>query len=114
MIERTVLEIAQHRFWAWQRKTARTPQNQLRETDRLLGAVEECRLRDIKLIPTHIWRRIVHLLGQLDGNYTQRLGIDRSVERTADVLFEAQEDLMLAARQLRRGRSTNVIPLFRR
>jgi hypothetical protein len=113
MIERTVLEIAQHRFWAWQRKTARTPQNQLRETDRLLDAVEECRLRDIKLIPTHVWRRIVQLLGQLDGNYTERLGIDRSVDRTADVLFEAQEDLMLASRDRRHGRGTNVIPLFR-
>jgi hypothetical protein len=113
MIERTVLEIAQHRFWAWQRKTARTPQNQLRETDRLLDAVERCRLQDIPLIPTHIWRRIVQLLGQLDGAYTERLGIDRSVDRTADVLFEAQEDLMLAARDRRRGRGTNVIPLFR-
>jgi hypothetical protein len=113
MIERTVLEIAQHRFWAWQRKTARTPQNQLRETDRLLGAVEECRLREIKLIPTHIWRRIVHLLGQLDGPYTEKLGIDRSVERTADVLFEAQEALMLAAREQRQGRRNNIIPLFR-
>jgi hypothetical protein len=114
MIERTVLEIAQHRFWAWQRKTARTPQNQLRETDRLLDAVEECRLRDIKLIPTHIWRRIVQLLGQLDGGYTQRLGIDRSVDRTADVLFEAQEALMLAARDRRRGSDGNIVPLFRR
>jgi hypothetical protein len=85
----------------------------LRETDQLLGAVEECRLRDIKLIPTHIWRRIVHLLGQLDGPYTQKLGIDRSVERTADVLFEAQEDLMVAAQQRRHGRGGNVIPLFR-
>jgi hypothetical protein len=113
MIERTVLEIAQHRFWAWQRKTARTPQNQLRETDRLLGAVEECRLQDIKLIPTHIWRRIVQLLGQLEGPYTEKLGIDRSVERTADVLFEAQEALMLAAREHRQGRRNNIIPLFR-
>ncbi|HEX3629965.1 MAG TPA: hypothetical protein VHW91_05820 [Candidatus Dormibacteraeota bacterium] len=114
MIERTVLEIAQHRFWAWQRKTARTPQNQLRETDRLLDAVEECRLRDIKLIPTHIWRRIVQLLAQLEGGYTERLGIDRSVDRTADLLFEAQEALMLAARDRRRGRGANIVPLFRR
>ena len=98
MIERTVLEIAQHRFWAWQRRTAPTPRNQLRE---------------IKLIPTHIWRRIVHLLGQLDGPYTERLGIDRSVERTAEVLFLAQEDLMVAARSHRRVRGGNVIPLFR-
>jgi hypothetical protein len=114
MIERTVLEIAQHRFWAWQRRTAPTPRNQLRETDQLLGAVEECRLREIKLIPTHIWRRIVHLLGQLDGTYMERLGIDRSVERTADVLFQAQEDLMVAARQHRHGRAGNIIQLFRR
>ncbi|TMD23055.1 MAG: hypothetical protein E6I99_08180 [Chloroflexi bacterium] len=113
MIERTVLEIARQRFWAWQRRTAPTPRNQLRETDQLLGAVEECRLREIKLIPTHIWRRIVHLLGQLDGHYTEKLGIDRSVERTAEVLFEAQEDLMVAARSRRRARGGKVIPLFR-
>src|SRR2546426_1777824 len=113
MIERTVLEIAQHRFWAWQRRTARTPRNQLRETDQLLDAVEECRLREVKLIPAHIWRRIVHLLGQLDGTYTEKLGIDRSVERSAEVLFEAQEDLMLAARSRWRGRAGVIVPLFR-
>jgi len=114
MIERTVLEIAQHRFWAWQRRTAPTPRNQLRETDQLLGAIEECRVRQLKLIPADIWRRIVHLLGQLEGGYTEKLGIDRSVERTAEVLFEAQEALMLAARSRWRGRAGNVIPLFRR
>lgn len=114
MIERTVLEIAQQRFWAWQRRTAPTPRSRLRETDQLLGAVEECREHDLKLIPADIWRRIVHLLGQLDGSYTEKLGIDRSVERTADVLFEAQEALMTAARQGWRGRPGNIIPLFRR
>ena len=114
MIERTVLEIAQHRFWAWQRRTAPTPRSQLRETDQLLGAVEECRIRELKFIPTDIWRRIVQLLGQLDGGYTEKLGIDRSVEGTAEVLFEAQEALMLAARGGWRGRPARVIPLFRR
>ena len=114
MIERTVLEIAQHRFWAWQRRSAPTPRSQLRETDQLLGAVEECRLHDLKLIPTHIWRRVVHLLGQLDGTYTQKLGIDRSVDRTADVLFQAQEDLMVASRQRRHSRGAAIVPLFRR
>jgi hypothetical protein len=112
-IERTVLEIAQHRFWAWQRRAAATPRNQLRETDELLGVIEECRLRRVKFIPADIWRRIVHLLGQLDGRYTEKLGIDRSVERTSEVLFEAQEDLMLAARANRRPKPSNVIPLFR-
>src|SRR5207247_9470992 len=112
MIERTVLEIAQHRFWAWQRRTAPTPRNQLRETDQLLGAVEECRLREIKLIPTNIWRRIVHLLGQLDGQYSEKLGIDRSVERTAEVLCMAHEDLMAAAQPRRRALGGNVASLL--
>ncbi len=66
------------------------------------------------MIPTHIWRRIVHLLGQLDGGYTEKLGIDRSLDRTAAVLFEAQEALMLAAQSRWRGRPSNVLPLFRR
>ena len=66
------------------------------------------------MIPTHIWRRIVHLLGQLDGGYTERLGIDRSPDRTAEVLFEAQEALMVASQSRWRGRPGNVVPLFRR
>ena len=114
MIERTVLEIAQQRFWAWERKTAPTPRSQLRETDQLLGAVEECRVREIRLIPSHVWRQIVRLLGQLDGSYTERLGIDRSVDRTSEILFEAQEALMLAAQTRRRSHVGKVIPLFRR
>ena len=114
MIERTVLEIAQHRFWSWQRRHAPTPRSQLRETDQLLGAIEECRVQELKLIPTDIWRRIVHLLGQLEGGYTQRLGIDRSLDGTAEILFEAQEALMVAARSRWLGRAGNVVPLFRR
>lgn len=114
MIERTVLEIAQLRFWAWQRRHRPTPRTQLRETDQLLDAIEECRVQELKLIPTHIWRRIVHLLGQLDGGYTERLGIDRSLDGTAEVLFDAQEALMVAARSRWRGRPGNVVPLFRR
>src|SRR3982074_1587120 len=98
MIERTVLEIAQHRFWSWQRRHAPTPRSQLRETDQLLGAIEECRVQELKLIPTPIWRRIVQLLGQRGGGAQQQPGIDRSRDRTAEVLFEAQEALMVAAR----------------
>lgn len=114
MIERTVLEIARHRFWAWQRRHALTPRNHLRETDQLLGLVEECRLRRIALIPTPIWRRVVQLLGQIDGRFSQRLGIDRSVDRTSEVLFLAQEALMRAEQERRRQPPVNVIPLFRR
>src|SRR2546422_9238383 len=113
MIERTVLEIAPHRFWAWQRRHRPTPRSQLRETDQLLGAIEECRVHELKLIPTDVWRRIVHLLGQLDGGYTERLGIDRSPDRTAEVLFEAQEALMVAARRRQRRRPVNHVPLLR-
>src|SRR5437016_14296975 len=98
MIERTVLEIAQHRFWAWQRRTAPTPRNQLRETDHLLGAAEECRLREIKLLHTPTWRRLVHQLGQLAGRYTDKLGIDRSAARSADAPFAAYWALTVAAR----------------
>ncbi|HYM51635.1 MAG TPA: hypothetical protein VET65_13830 [Candidatus Limnocylindrales bacterium] len=114
MIERTVLEIARHRFWAWQRRNAATPRSRLRETDQLLGALEECRIRRITLIPTPIWRRIVHLLGQIDARYAQRIGIDRSVELSSEVLFEAQEALMVEEQQWRRPQPNKVIPLFRR
>lgn len=113
MIERTVLEIQQHRFWTWQRQRSLTPRNQLRETDLLMTVVEECRIRGLPLIPTAIWRRIVHLLGQAGGEYTARLGIDRSVERTSELLFEAQAALMKAEVDRRRPRRDKIIPLFR-
>jgi hypothetical protein len=113
MIERTVLEIAQHRFWAWHRRNTATPRSRLRQSDQLLGLLEECRLRRINLIPTHIWREIVHLLGQLDGSYTERLGIDRSVEANSELLFEAQQALMNEERRRRRPQPAKVIPLFR-
>jgi hypothetical protein len=113
MIERTVLEIQQHRFWAWQRQRSLTPRNQLRETDLLMNVVEECRIRRLPLIPTAIWRRIVHLLGQVGGDYTARLGIDRSVDRTGELLFEAQAALMAAEVERRKPRRDKIIPLFR-
>jgi hypothetical protein len=112
MIERTVLEIQQHRFWTWQRQKSVTPRSQLRETDWLMTAVEECRVRQLPLIPTAIWRRIVHLLGQVGGDYTVRLGIDRSVDRSSELLFEAQAALMRAEQDRRRPRRDKIIPLF--
>jgi hypothetical protein len=112
MIERTVLEIAQHRFWAWQRRREVTPRGRLRETDHLLSLLEECRLRSIKLIPTQVWRRIVHLLGQLDSSYTERLGIDRSIDKSSELLFEAQEALMIEGRKQRRRPPAEIVPLF--
>jgi hypothetical protein len=113
MIEQTVIEIARQRFWAWQRRHAPTPRNQLRETDALLGLVEECRLRRLPLIPTPLWRRVVQLLGQIDAAAGNRLGIDRSVERASEVLFRAQEQLMAKAAAARRPHPGRVVPLFR-
>src|SRR5260370_11864977 len=113
MIESPLLQIARHPFWAWRRRHAPTPRSQLRETDQLLGAIEECRVQELKLIPTDIWRRIVHLLGQLEGGYTEKLGIDRSLDRTAEVLFEAHEALMGAAPSPRPARPPNPLPPLR-
>ena len=112
MIERTVLEIAQQRFWAWKRKQTPTPRTRLQETDELLSLVEECRVRSINPIPADIWRRIVHLVGQVDRKFSQRLGIDRSPDRTSDILFEAQESLMRLQKELREQQG-KIIPLFR-
>lgn len=112
MIERTVLEIAQHRFWSWHRRHAITPRSQLRETDLLLGLIEECRLRRFGLVPTPIWRRIVKLLGQVDTDFADQLGIDRSLDRASEVLFQVQ-GLLMQRELTRRASPGKIIPLFR-
>jgi hypothetical protein len=84
----------------------------LRESDALLDLVEECRLRDIRPLPPILWGAVVRLVGAVEPDLRDELGIDRRADHVSDVLFAAQELLQAEARQERRPQLAPIIPLF--
>ena len=84
----------------------------LRESDTLLDLVEECRVRGIRPLPPALWSATVRLIGAVEPQLRDELGIDRGADHVSDVLFAAQEILQEEARQERRPQLAPIIPLF--
>ena len=55
---------------------------------------------------------MVRAVGAVDPGLRDRLGIDREPDHVADILFEAQEVLLMRALESRRPRLAPIIPLF--
>lgn len=114
MIEQTVLECQQHRFWASQRRCPPAARRQLRESDALMDFMEQCRIHRLRLVPAAAWRRVVFLVGSVDADLRHDLGINRGLDHVIEVLFETQGILMARNVDLRRPSPAKIIPLFRR
>jgi len=84
----------------------------LRESDALLDLVEECRVREIRPLPPVLWGAVARLVGAVEPELRDDLGIDRSADHVSDVLFSAQEILQAEARQELRPQLAPIIPLF--
>ena len=84
----------------------------LRESDALLDLVEECRVREIRPLPPVLWGAVARLVGAVEPELRDDLGIDRSADHVSDVLFSAQELLQAEARQELRPQLAPIIPLF--
>jgi len=84
----------------------------LRESDALLDLVEECRIREIRPLPPVLWGAVARLVGSVEPELRDDLGIDRSADHVSDVLFSAQELLQAEARQELRPQLAPIIPLF--
>jgi hypothetical protein len=84
----------------------------LRESDALLDLVEECRVRDVRPLPPVLWGAVARLVGGVEPDLRDELGIDRGADHVSDVLFAAQEVLQAEARQERRPQLAPIIPLF--
>jgi hypothetical protein len=84
----------------------------LRESDALLDLVEECRLRDIRPLPPVLWGAVARLVGGVEPELRDELGIDRGADHVSDVLFAAQEILQGEARRELRPQLAPIIPLF--
>ena len=84
----------------------------LRESDTLLDLVEECRIRGIRPLPPALWSAVVRLVGAVEPQLRDELGIDRSADHVSDVLFAAQEILQEETRRERQPQLAPIIPLF--
>ncbi|MFZ2034547.1 MAG: hypothetical protein WAW53_12395 [Candidatus Dormiibacterota bacterium] len=112
-MERTCLEIARvEREAAFRRERISRTRLRVREADVLIDLIEECRLRSFRLIPASLWSAVVRAVGAVDPGLRDRLGIDRDPNHVADILFEAQEVLLMRALESRRPRLAPIIPLF--
>lgn len=112
-MERTCLEIARmEREAAFRRERISRTRLRVREADVLIDLIEECRLRSFRLIPASVWSAVVRAVGAVDPGLRDRLGIDRDPDHVADILFEAQEILLMRALESRRPRLAPIIPLF--
>ena len=97
-MERTCLEIARvEREAAFRRERISRTRLRVREADVLIDLIEECRLRSFRLIPAALWSAVVRAVGAVDPGLRDRLGIDRDPDHVADILFEAQEVLLMRA-----------------
>lgn len=112
-MERTCLEIARlERAAAFRRERVSRARQRVRESDELLDLVEQCRLRDWRLIPSQLWSAVVRAVGAVDPGLRDELGINRDPEHVAGVLFAAQEILLTRVRDHRLPARAEIIPLF--
>jgi len=84
----------------------------LRESDALLDLVEECRLREIQPVPAVVWSAAARLVGSVEPELRDDLGINRDADHLSDVIFAAQEVLQAQAREELRPQLAPIIPLF--
>jgi hypothetical protein len=112
-MERTRLEIARaERIAAFRRTRVSRARLKVRYADVLLDLVEQCRLNDWALVPTPVWSAVVRTVRAVDPDLRDELGINRSPEHVADVLFMAQETLLARLRDQRQPVRARIIPLF--
>ena len=113
-MERTRLEIARaERLAAFRRERVSRARQRVNESDELLDLLEECRLRDRRLVPSPLWAAVVRVVSAVDPELRDELGINRDPDHVADVLFAAQETLLERVREQRRPMLAPIIPLFR-
>jgi len=107
------MEIARaERVAAFRRERVSRARLRVRESDELLDLIEECRLRDWRLIPSQLWAAVVRAVSAVDPSLRDELGINRDPEHVADILFTAQETLLAQVREQRRPMLAPIIPLF--
>lgn len=113
-LARTAAELVRiERLAAFRRAGRRSARTRLHSADALLGLVEECRVRGMRLVPSSVWMHVVRFLGAVEPKLRDDLGINRHVDHVGEVLFAAQAELMARAVAQRAPFEAEIVHLFR-
>jgi hypothetical protein len=112
MLQQTVEE--QDRYFRWHRRRARamSPRRLLRESDELLYWVEECTVKEMRVIPGWLASRLMVVLRNAHPDLPTKLGRERRPTQVMEIIYDAQAALMDQACKSRGP--AEVIPLFAR
>ena len=112
MLEQTIEEQERYLRWHRRRRTVMTPRRLLQESDELLFWVEECLVKEVRIVPGWLVARLMVVLRQAHADLPGRLGRERRPEQVMEILYDAQAALMEQACKSRGP--AEVIPLFAR
>src|SRR5258708_3297906 len=112
-IETTVLELEQIvRPSLFARRRLAPARAALRDSAALMSLIEEAQENHLSIAPTWLWSAVARIVSHVDSTLRDQLGIDRRPAHLAQILFAAQERLMLDAHRESHPRLATVIPLF--
>ena len=112
MLEQTIEEQERYLRWHRRRRRVMTPRRLLQESDELLFWVEECQVKEVRIVPGWLVARLMVVLRQAHADLPGRLGRDRRPEQVMEIIYDAQAALMEQACKSRGP--AEVIPLFAR
>ena len=110
MLERTLEEQQRYLYWHRHKQRRVTPRKLLHESDELVYWLEECLVQGRRLVPAWLMPRLRRLISVASPGLVGELGRERRPDQVLDVLFRAQEVLMLQSVESRQP--ARIIPLF--
>src|SRR5260370_36315061 len=95
MLEQTIEE--QDRSLRWHRRRRRVvrPRHVLQESDELLVWVEECLVKEVRIVPGWLVARLMVVLRQAHADLPGRLGRERRPEQVMEIIYDAQAAWMV-------------------
>src|SRR5438445_10703632 len=94
MLEQTVEEQQRYLRWHRRRRRAMTPRRLLQESDELLFWVEECLVKEVRIVPGWLVARLMVVLRQAHADLPGRLGRERRPDQVMEIIYDAQAALM--------------------
>src|SRR6267143_3021995 len=112
MLQQTIEDQDRDMRWHRRRRRVMTPRRMLQESDELLFWVEECLVKEVRIVPGWLVARLMVILRQAHADLPGKLGRERRPEQVMEIIYDAQAALMDQA--CRSRGPAEVIPLFAR